>query len=124
MNKMLLSAAIFNWAVAASFILMSEFSLSILGLESSNAALLFLHFTAVLVFFFGVFYYFAAGNFSVWVGSIRVSAIAKITLAAVGTVDVILGIASWPILVPLACDVFFGILFLRALRSASHHRPE
>lgn len=115
MNKMLLSAAWYNWLAAIIFVGASDWTLTLLRLESSPSTLLFLHFFCTLAFFFGISYYQAASDLAGHASSIKLAAIAKLSLVAVTTIDVTLGLVSWPILVPIFGDLVYGILFFRAL---------
>jgi len=76
---------------------------------------LFLHLFSTLVFLFGIAYYRAATDLEGQAEVIKLGGVAKLALVVVAALDVVLGLVSWPILVPLSGDLVFGLLFFRAL---------
>ncbi len=115
MKTMFISAAWFNWVAAIVFGFASEWILPLLSMEPSPTALFFIHLFCVLVFVFGFGYYRAATDLAGQAPVIRLGATAKLALVFVATVDVVLGLVSWPILVVLAGDLVYALLFFRAL---------
>ncbi len=115
MKVLFISAACFNWIAAIVFVFASDRVLALLSLESSPAALLFLHLFFTVVFLFGIAYYRAATDLEGQAEVIRLGGAAKLALVAVAGLDVALGVISWPILVPLSGDMIYGLLFFKAL---------
>ncbi len=115
MKILFISAACFNWIAAVVFVFASDRVLALLSLESSPTALLFLHFFCTLVFLFGIAYYRAATDLEGQAEVIRLGGVAKLALVAVAVLDVALGVVSWPILVPFAGDLVYGLLFFKSL---------
>jgi len=115
MKALFISAAAFNWIAAVVFVFASDWTLAILSLEPSPTALLFLHLFSTLVFLFGIAYYRAATDLAGQAEVIKLGGIAKLALVVVAALDVVLGVVSWPILVPLAGDLVYGLLFFKAL---------
>lgn len=115
MKAMFISAAWFNWIAAIVFGFAGEWILPVFSMEPSPAALFFIHLFCVLVFVFGIGYYRAATDLAGQASVIKLGAIAKMAIVVVATVDVLLGLVSWPILVVLAGDLVYALLFFRAL---------
>jgi hypothetical protein len=115
MRAMFVSAALFNWTAAIVFVFASDWVLALLSLESSPTALLFLHLFFTVVFLFGIAYYRAATDLEGQAEVIKLGGAAKLALFVVATLDVALGVVSWPILVPLSGDLVYGLLFFKAL---------
>lgn len=115
MKAMFISAALFNWIAAIVFVFASDWVMALLALESSPTALLFLHFFCTLVFLIGFPYYRAATDLAGQASVIKYGGTAKIGLFVVATIDVVLGLVSWPVLLLLSADLMYGILFFRAL---------
>ena len=115
MKAMFISAALFNWIAAVVFVAASDWVLALLSLESSPTALLFLHLFCTLVFLLGFSYYRAATDLKGQAEIIKLGGTAKLALVVVATLDVALGVVSWPILVPLSGDLVYGLLFFKAL---------
>lgn len=115
MNAMLLSAAVFNWTVALLFIFLPSLVLGILGINVPDNPV-WLHFFSVLVAGFGVGYYLAARSLNENRGIVLCGAIAKSALCVAGIIEVALGNIPWTILLPLAIDLTYAILFFQVLR--------
>ncbi len=126
MKALFISAAWFNWIAAVVFVFASDWVLPLLSLESSPTALLFLHLFCTVVFLFGIAYYRAATDLAAQAEVIKLGGAAKLALVLVATLDVVLGVVSWPILVPLSGDLVYGLLFFRVLsrlpEPAANHR--
>ena len=112
---MFISAAWFNWVAAVVFGFASGWVLPVFSMEPSPTALLLIHLFCAFVFVFGIGYYRAATDLAGQAPVIRLGAIAKLALVLVATVDVVLGLVSWPILIVLAGDLVYALLFFRAL---------
>lgn len=115
MKAMFISAAWFNWVAAVVFGFASERVLPIFSMESSPTSLFFIHLFCTVIFFFGIAYYRAATDMLGQAPVIRLGAAAKLALVFVATVDVFLGLISWPILIVLAGDLVYALLFYMAL---------
>ena len=114
-KALFISAAWFNWIAAVVFGLASDWVLPILSMESSPTTLFFIHLFCTLVFVFGFAYYRAASDLAGQAPVIRLGAAAKLALVFVATMDVVLGLISWPILIVLAGDLVYALLFFKAL---------
>ncbi len=115
MKAMFISAAWFNWIAALGFGFAGEWLLPMFSMQPSPTALFFVHLFCALVFVFGFAYYRAATDLAGQAPAIRLGAIAKLAIVVVASVDVILGLVSWPILVVIAGDLIYALLFFRAL---------
>ena len=116
MNKMFFSGALFNWSAALLFILAAHWTLSLFAVTPLPTERVYLDFFAVLVAMFGVGYFWIALDPATNRPIIKLGAIAKLMFVIAGVISVLLGNISWQILVPLAGDLVYAILFLRYLQ--------
>ena len=114
MKAMFVSAAWFNWIVSFLLIFAVKDLFSLLGVAPLPTEPLFVHFLAIVVFVFGIGYYWAAKDFENHQNIIKLGALAKLLLVAVGIIDWQLGIVSWQIMLILVVDFVYSFLFYRA----------
>ncbi len=109
-------AAWFNWLIAASFIFATNWTLNLWGISPVPESPVYLHFFGILVFMFGVGYFWISRDPVANRPLIKLGAIGKLLLVGVGVIDVLLGFVSWQVLMPLSFDLLFSVLFFLALR--------
>ena len=117
MNKMFFSGALFNWSAALLFILAADWTLSLFGVTPLPTERVYLDFLAVLVAMFGVGYFWIALDPVTNRPIIKLGAIAKLVFVTAGVISVFLDNISWQILIPLAVDLAYSILFISYLQS-------
>ncbi len=114
-------AAIFNWVVGATIILdpgllMNMFSVTPLPEQSSLIRL-----AGLLVLFYGMGYFWAAGDLRANAQVIRLGAWAKMGVFALGVVEVMSGNISWQFLILVSADLAFALVFFKALIQLETH---
>ena len=92
-------------------LLMNMFAVTPLPEQSSLIRL-----AGLLVFFYGIGYFWAAGDLQANAQVIRLGAWAKMGVFTLGLGEVMLGNISWQFLFLVSADLVFALLFLRALR--------
>ncbi len=78
---------------------------------------LFVRLFAGLVFVFGFGYYAAGNDLNTNAPVIRLGAIAKLSVVAIGAYELALGNISWQFMLLAGADLIFAILFFKALRT-------
>jgi len=120
---MLLTAAIFNWAVAFALLFNAQLLFNLFRVTPLPTEPLFLHLFAGLVFAFGVGYFWAsrdpAGNIPV----IKLGILGKIIVVLVVLADILLGHVSWQMMIVASADLLYAILFWRALQPLKQGKP-
>ena len=115
MRAMFYSAALFNLSVVFLFVFATEWTLSLMQITPAPSEPVYLHFFCVLVAIFGMGYFWIAREPDKNRPIIRLGAIGKLSLVVAGVVEVMIGNISWQILIPLAVDLIYSLLFFRAL---------
>jgi hypothetical protein len=118
MNRMLLSGAIFNWAIALAFLFAIAPLFQLMQIAPIPGERLFVDLFAVLVFVFGIGYYWAARDVAGNRPILRLAMWAKLAIFVLVPIEVLAGQISWPILIPSTVDGIYALLFWRLL-----HRP-
>jgi hypothetical protein len=111
-----LTAALFNWAVAAALAVDAGFLFRLFSVSPEPAEPLFVLLFAWLVFAFGVAYYWISRDPGANTPLIRLGILGKAGVFAVALACVILGIVSWQFLILAAVDAVYALLFWRSLR--------
>ncbi|RRJ83217.1 hypothetical protein [Aestuariirhabdus litorea] len=116
MKRLLLSAACFNWSVALLFVVDIQWTFTLLGIKPVPSEPLFVELFATLVFCFGIGYFWASRDPRAGAPLIRLGAWSKLILVLVGGLEVVRGLVSWPLLLPLAVDLFYALVFFGLLQ--------
>jgi hypothetical protein len=116
-NKILFSAACFNWLVALALLVFPVMLLQLFRVTPLPTEPLFLHMFAALVFVFGVGYYWASRGFITNAPIVRLGMISKFAVVITGLVNTLLGNVSWQIMLLVSPDLLYGILFFIALKA-------
>lgn len=117
-RKMLLSAACFNWLVALALLMVPAPLFQLFRVSPGPTEPLFLDLFAVLVFIFGVGYYWASRDFTANAPIVRLGMLGKLAVFITGFVHTLLGNVSWQILLLVSVDLLYAILFSAALKAA------
>lgn len=117
MRNMFISAAWFNWMIAVALLTNVDAVFSLFNIHPLPGNQLFVHFFSVVVFAFGIAYYWISRDMTANSPLIKFGALAKMMLVGMGITDVLLGIVSWQILILLPVDLIYSILFIAALRN-------
>lgn len=113
MKTFFLIAAAFNFFVVFLFLFFMDGLFPIFELEVNNSSITFMHLFLALVLLFGVAYLTIAFDPVRFRELILFGALSKLILVLVGTLDVVLGYVSWPIVIPLVGDIVFALAFLK-----------
>jgi hypothetical protein len=116
-KKMLYSAAIFNWLVSLALVAFPYSLFQLFKVTPLPVEPLFLHLFAVLVFSFGIGYYWAARDFVLNAPIIRLGMIGKLAVFFTGIVNVLLANVSWQLLLLVSVDLLYAALFFIALKA-------
>lgn len=111
MKALFLSAAWFNWLVAIVFIVAIRPLFELIGASPAPTEMVFVHFFSIVVFSFGIAYYWISLDPENNKPLIKLGAIAKMLLVIVGVADVAIGLISWHVLMLLSVDFMYSILF-------------
>ena len=114
---MLFSAACFNWLAALALLVFPGMLLQLFRITPLPTEPLFLHMFAVLVFVFGVGYYWASRDFMTNAPIVRLGMISKFAVVITGLVNTLLGNVSWQIMLLVSADLLYAILFFIALKA-------
>lgn len=114
---MLVSAALFNWLVAVALLIIPATLFQLFSVTPLPTEPLFLHLFAVVVFVFGIGYYWASREFSANAPIVRLGMIGKLAVFLTGLANTLLGNVSWQIMLLVSVDLLYAILFLMALKS-------
>jgi hypothetical protein len=116
-RMMFLTAAIWNWILGAAFFILPRIDMGYFtatGLIIPNTLLWFDSFVG-LVFVFGIGFYLVSQNVNENHGLIKMALFEKNWVFIVGLAWVILGQASFLVLVFVTVDFVFGLLFMEDL---------
>lgn len=114
---MLISAAWFNWLAALALLLIPATLFQLFRITPLPTEPLFLHLFAVLVFVFGIGYYWAAKDFEKNAPIVRLGMIGKLAVFLTGLVNTLLGNVSWQIMLLVSVDLLYAVLFFMALKA-------
>jgi len=116
-KKMLISAACFNWLAALALLLIPATLFQLFRITPLPAEPLFLHLFAVVVFVFGIGYYWAAIDFVRNAPIVRLGMIGKLAVFVTGLVNTLLGNVSWQIMLLVSVDLLYAVLFFMTLKA-------
>ena len=112
-----LTAALFNWAVAAAFVVDAAQLFRLFAVSPEPTEPLFVILFAWLVFAFGIAYYWVSRDPATNAPLIRLGIVGKSGVVATSLLCVFFGIVSWQLMILVAMDAVYAILFWRALKS-------
>lgn len=116
-RKMLLSGAIFNWAIAITLFFVPEFFLGLLAISPTPDQSVWVQLFAGLVFTFGIGYYWASRDFEANIQIVRMAVIGKAGVVLIALLNISNGDISWQFMIPASGDLIYTILFVMALRA-------
>ncbi len=117
MNILLLSGALFNWAVAIVFFFAYKPFFSLLNVSPIPENPTFVYLFSSVVFTFGIGYYWASTSLKENIGIVKLGIIGKWSLFFCGVFLVVFEYSSWQLLIPLSVDFIYGAMFINLLRS-------
>jgi hypothetical protein len=106
--------------VPAAIFLKPAFVCNLLGVSPVPNEDFILHLCCLLIVCFGIIYYRASTDFEKHKHDIEVGCICMTLVFLLGVLDVMLGYVNWPILLVLSGDLFFSILFFKALQDLNN----
>ncbi len=112
-----LTAALFNWAVAVAFVIDAAYLFRLFAVSPEPTEPLFVILFAWLVFAFGIAYYWISRDPAGNAPLIRLGIVGKSGVVVASLLCVFYGIVSWQLLILVAVDAVYAILFWRALRA-------
>lgn len=114
---MFFSAAIWNWLIGLTFLILSLITpniLSLFGVEIPPS-LVFMQMLFILVIIFGIGFFIVYLDFEQNQGIIKMSVFEKVSFFIVFFIYFILGDVNYLVLLPTIIDLLFGILFIEFL---------
>ena len=117
MRVLFLSGALFNWLAGLGLLFDARLLFELLGVSPLPGEFLFVQLFAWLVIVFGVGYFWASRNPSENIPIIKLGLLGKASVVLVCLASVALGAISWQLLILASVDLFYAILFWRALQA-------
>ena len=117
MRAMFLSGAVFNWLVGLGLLFDAGLLFELFSVSPTPTEPLFVHLFAWLVIVFGVGYYWISRDPPGNVPIIRLGMLGKASVVLVCLAAVVMGTASWQLMILAAADLVYAILFWRAMRA-------
>lgn len=117
MRAMFYSAAIFNWVMAVWFGFFVESLFGLLSITPVPTEPVMLQWFSIVVFGFGIGYFWIAQDMVKNRQIMLLGGVAKMLLVATGVLNVIFGMISWQVLLPLSIDFIYALLFFAVYRS-------
>ncbi|MCZ6831285.1 MAG: hypothetical protein O7F73_17180 [Gammaproteobacteria bacterium] len=111
-------AASFNWLIALALATIPGPLFSLFMVSPLPREPLPMHLFAGLVFVFGIGYYWVSRNFETNIPIVKLGIVGKLSVVAVGLLEVLLGNISWQFMLLVSVDLVFATLFILALQSA------
>lgn len=115
-RDLFLSAALFNWAVAITFLFAYQPVFNLIGLSPVPQNPIYLHLFACLVAAFGLAYYWISQDFQKNRNLVKLGIIGKLTVFALPLAYCLASSISWQLPALASVDLIFAILFANALR--------
>lgn len=115
-HPLFLSASVFNWIIAITFLFAYQSVFSLIGLKPTPQNPIYLHLFACLVAVFGLAYYWVSKDLEKNRNLIRLGIIGKLTVFSLPLAYCLAGYISWQLPVLASFDLIFAILFANALR--------
>lgn len=115
-SKLFYSAALFNWAVALTFLIFYQPVFNLIGLTPVPKSPIYLHLFASLVAIFGIAYYWAGKDLNKNINLVKLGIIGKLTVFFLSLTYYLIGLVSWQLPALASVDLLYSILFINALR--------
>lgn len=115
-QRLFISAALFNWAVAAIFFLAYKPFFNLIGLTPVPAHPIYLHLFACLVAVFGIAYFWISQDVAENRNLVTLGIIGKLSVFAMPLAYFLAGSISWQLPALASADLIYAMLFANALR--------
>ncbi len=113
------SAALFNWTVAAIFLLFYRPIFQLIGISPVPHNPVYLHLFACMVALFGLAYYWAAKNLEKNRNLVQLGIIGKLSIFTLVLAYGLSGSVSWQFSALVSVDLVYAILFAIVLRQTA-----
>lgn len=117
MKAIFYSAALFNWFIAVWIGFFIESFFAFFAISPVPTEILMAQWFSTLVVAFGLGYFWIALDMVKNRQIILLGGVAKMMLVTTGVLNVMYGMVSWQILIPLAGDFLYALAFFAVYRS-------